>query len=100
MPTPSAARVAIIGAGTVGATIAFSLIGMKTVDYNNQEYQANDLPVCIICAANPLSERLCRIPTVSFTLVQVQASTCSVQYEFTEPDLYFATRDCTSVSPW
>lgn len=27
MPTPSAARVAIIGAGTVGATIAFSLIG-------------------------------------------------------------------------
>jgi len=28
MPTPTASRVAIIGAGTVGATIAFSLIGM------------------------------------------------------------------------
>ena len=28
MPTPTATRVAIIGAGTVGATIAFSLIGM------------------------------------------------------------------------
>jgi hypothetical protein len=29
MPTPTASRVAIIGAGTVGATIAFSLIGMR-----------------------------------------------------------------------
>jgi hypothetical protein len=28
MPTPTASRVAVIGAGTVGATIAFSLIGM------------------------------------------------------------------------
>ena len=28
MPTPTASRIAIIGAGTVGATIAFSLIGM------------------------------------------------------------------------
>lgn len=28
MPTPTASRVAIIGAGTVGATIGFSLIGM------------------------------------------------------------------------
>lgn len=36
MPTPTASRVAIIGAGTVGATIAFSLIGMLVCLYEKE----------------------------------------------------------------
>lgn len=36
MPTPTASRVAIIGAGTVGATIAFSLIGMLVLSYEKE----------------------------------------------------------------